>query len=425
MKKIFLSLIFLCTSFCYAQIVFEKAYFISNDGKRTDCYIENLDWRSNPTSFTYKLNENDSDKKVETIEHVTEFGINNENIYKRFLVNMERSQTETSNLQKTKTPQWKSETIFLHLLVGGNANLYSYIDGNMTKFFFETKNSPIEQLLYIRYMAGNGANDEGISENNYFRQQLSNAVKCDNMSDSNFKKLQYNSSSLVKHFANYNACSGNGSENTSKNYNAILEGKRDSFNLKVQAGLYLGTIKASDPNDYFRMGTSANKIIYKIGLELEYVLPFNKGIWSIFVSPSYQKFDVSKDYISKINNPGFLNDQFPVHYNIKTDYSSIEVPVGIRRYFFINKSSKLSINIAYVIDVAGTGDIKITNSDGLANASATLKINSRNNPAIGAGYTHKRMSAEFRYNLERKLSSTDSWSVKYNSFGLSFGYRIL
>lgn len=425
MKKIFLSLILLLTSICYSQITFEKAYFINNEGKRTDCYIENLEWRSNPTTFTYKINESDDNKKTESIENISEFGINNENIYKRFRVNIERSQTVTSYLQKTKTPEWKSEMIFLHLLISGSANLYSYADGNITKYFFETKNMPVEQLVYIRYITGNGNNDERILENNYFRQQLSNLVKCDNMTDKDFENLEYNKNALVKHFARYNACSTDNMESTTKNYDAINEGKKDAFGLSIQAGIYSSNFTVTDPNSYFNMSTEANQIITKIGLEAEYTLPFNKGTWSLFVNPTYEKFNPSKDYTSYINNPGFANDKDPVHYNVKVNYSSIEVPAGVRRYFFINKFSKIFVNVAYVIDLAGKGDIKITNSDGLANGGVEIDISSRNNLAFGAGYKYKRFSGEFRYNLQRQLSSSLIWSAKYNSFGVNISYRIL
>ena len=41
-------------TFSYSQITFEKGYFISNDGIKTECFIKNLDWRNNPTEFEYK-----------------------------------------------------------------------------------------------------------------------------------------------------------------------------------------------------------------------------------------------------------------------------------------------------------------------------------------------------------------------------------
>jgi len=210
MKKTFLLIALLFCSFTYAQIIFEKGYFIDNIGKRTECYIENMDWRNNPTMFNYKMTLADNEVKIENILGVSEFGIDNQSMYKRFDVNIERSQILTSNLQKTKSPIWKSETLFLHALVTGEASLYHYVDGNVSKYFYETKKTPIEQLIYIRYL-GEGGKDgissfsESVEQNNQFRQQLLNNVNC-GMTEKDFKSLDYNRNTLVKHFMDYNTC---------------------------------------------------------------------------------------------------------------------------------------------------------------------------------------------------------------------------
>lgn len=102
MRKItFLSLMLLCCAFSDAQITFEKGYFIDNLGKRNECYIENIDWRNNPTSFTSKLNPTDSEVKIGNIIGVSEFGIDNLSMYRRFDLIIERSQSVIGSLQKT------------------------------------------------------------------------------------------------------------------------------------------------------------------------------------------------------------------------------------------------------------------------------------------------------------------------------------
>jgi hypothetical protein len=236
MKKFIIAALLSCF-FAQAQIVFEKGYFINNNGQKTNCYIENEDWRNNPTSFNYKINETDQEKKLENIMGVSEFGIDNVSMYRRYLVNIEKSQNLSNNFSKSKAPQWNTETLFLFALVTGDASLYSYVDGNITKYFFETKNTPIEQLVYIKYIGSNFLDDglnsynEAIQENNQYRQQLNNNVKCGEMNESAFMKLEYKKNSLLKHFLAYNNCTGNTTEALT-NY-AANDGDRETFALRT------------------------------------------------------------------------------------------------------------------------------------------------------------------------------------------------
>lgn len=428
MKK-FLLLSLVCYIQGFAQISFEKGYFINNVGKRTECYIENMDWRNNPTSFTYKINLTDKETKLENIVGVSEFGIDNQSMYRRFDVDIERSQSVTSYLQKSKNPIWKHETLFLHALVTGEASLYKYVDSNITKYFYETKKTPVEQLIYIRYL-GDGGKDglssfsESIQQNNQFRQQLLNNVNC-GMTEKDFKSIEYNRNTLVKHFMAYNACASTPIAKSTVNYDAATEGKREFFVLRLQAGVYSAKAGISDPQTYYNKSTDLTQVIFKIGLETEFILPFNKGSWSIIVCPAYQKFSATKNFTGFVSNVGFANNGNAVHHTVKMDYSSIEIPFGIRRYFFINNASRIFANATYVIDLSNGGTLEFTNTEGLANAADKMGISSRNNFAIGVGYGYKRFSGELKYNFARQLSERLSWDIGYSSVGLNLGFKLL
>lgn len=73
-----LLLIALFTILCaesYSQIAFEKGYFINESNKRVDCLIKNVDWRSNPKKFEYKLSQNDTvqEATVQTVNLLHSF----------------------------------------------------------------------------------------------------------------------------------------------------------------------------------------------------------------------------------------------------------------------------------------------------------------------------------------------------------------
>ena len=429
MKKITIAALLSCF-FAQAQIVYEKGYFINNAGKKTDCFIENVDWRNNPTTFNYKVSENDSDKKVENIMGVSEFGIDNVSMYRRFTVNIERSQNLSTNLSNSKAPKWNSETLFLLALVAGDASLYSYVDGNVMKYFYETKNTPIEQLVYIRYITSNSADDglnsfsETIQDNNQYKQQLNNNVKCGEMNERTFLNLEYKKNSLVKHFLSYNNCKGSGAEKVI-NYTAN-DSDRETFSLRVVVGVSSNKLSITDPSKYYDMTTDISQIGYRFGVDAEYILPFKKGQWSIFANPSYQKFNPTKDYTTPINSPGFSSDGTPVNYHLEVNYSYVEIPVGVRRYFFVTKNVRIFANIAYTLVFAKSGgSMDFTNSNNLVNAKENISIIDQNNIALGVGCTYGRFSAEIRYNFERQISEYLLWDAGYKSLGLNLGFKIL
>ena len=413
MKKI------LCVVFCLfalgveAQIGFEKGYFISNNGVKMECYIKNLDWKNSPVEFSYKLQLTDQEVKNEKIGNVKEFGIDNLSKYKRFNVKLERSSTIAGNLQNDRYPKWNTEIVFLKALVEGNANLYVYNDVNLVKFFFETETKPVEQLVSIRYMM----NRVDISQYNPFRQQLLNDVRCDQTSNTQIENLKYETTDLVNHFVKYNNCF----KKEVVNYDAKIV--RKSFALKVTPSVFMTNLTIESPYPQYNVSTEIEKTVLKIGFEAEYILPFNKGKWSIFINPAYSTFKTTKEYMK---NDGMSNDRKDINYIATVDHNTIEIPIGLRHYFLINPSSKIFLNAAYVFDVPMRSTIDFDNHENLLNGKRSIEFLNTTHLAFGVGYAYKKFSLEFRLNTNANLlKNFGSWTANYNSTGLVVGYDFL
>jgi len=417
MKQTLLVLTLFCAALSHAQIEFEKGYFINNQGKKIECFIQNRDWQHNPSSFNYKLNAADSEIKTENILGVSEFAIDNVSLYKRFTVDVERSSTVTAQLQRNKLPVYKNETLFLQAVVTGKANLYTLADVNLYKFFYQVGDKPVEQLIMIRYL-----NNDYFEENNQFRQQLYNNVRCENTPEKNFKNLQYYPKPLVDHFKAYNSCYSDGVIATT-DFTA-KDKDRDVFVLRVTPGISMASLKIDDPSQFYNVSTDFKKTIVTFALEAEYVFPFNRGAWSLFLQPGYQKFEAENDYTKA--SAGF-NGNNPITYQATVTYDALEFPIGVKRYFFINKSSKLYVKGAVTLNTTLGAEPKVvfTNTDNLPNAKKEMPISARNNLMLGFGYCYNRFSAEVRYNFERQLSNYLAWSAKYSSFGFNLGYKLL
>ncbi|TGD59112.1 tRNA modification GTPase [Flavobacterium humi] len=413
MKKQVLAIFLLIYSYAQAQITFEKGYFISN-GSKTECYIRNIDWKDNPTEFEYKTDLKEAASKA-FITNVEEFGIDNSSKYKRFKINIERSSNDISDISKSSSPKWKEETLFLKVLIEGDATLYSYSEGNLYKYFFETKNVPTEQLIRIKYInltpvPGQNYADDSLKENNQFRQQLFNGLKSEAISEEDIKNVSYTKSSLVKIFKKYNSSTGSA---TMVSFESKSD--KDLLAVKITAGIDQASLKLTDPNTYYNASNEVKgETIFKIGAELEYTLPFNKNTWSVFINPAYQKYEAEKNY-TRDNGFGVI-----LPHTLNVEYSSVELPIGIRHHIFLNKTSKIFINGAFVFSAFG-GNATFDFDHGKTIFEGT----SRNNFAFGAGYSFQnRYSIEFRVNTAREILGYQQWSAKYSSIGIILAYKI-
>ncbi|KIA94189.1 hypothetical protein OA93_20600 [Flavobacterium sp. KMS] len=401
-------------TFSYAQISFEKGYYILNDGSRIECFIRNIDWKNNPTDFKYKTQLSDNDFKTETIANVQEFGIDNETTFKKFKIKIDRTSDEPNKLLADRNPVFKEEVIFLKVLIKGDATLYSYTDQNLNRYFYETKTIPVEQLVYTKYyqIDSNGS-PTILAENNEYKQQLFQNVKAENTTEKEIIKLNYNKSDLTKYFIKYN----NIKPNLAKEERKVNKG---IFLVKITPSASIASL--STENDYFLRDNVQldNKINFKFGVEAEYILPYNKNKWSIFINPAYQTYQDDKTY--NVPSGFIISPETPN--NAKVKYTSIQIPIGIRHYMFLNQSSKIFINVAYAFDAGSKTNITYT--DVTNKTTREYESGSGSNFAFGLGYNFKnKFSFEARLNTKKELMRDYlTYSAKYSSIDFVLGYTI-
>ena len=392
-------LLFICIN-SSAQIKFEKGYFIDTSSQRTECLIKNIDWKNNPVEFQYKISETD-EARMADIKTVTEFGIYDFSKYIRADVKIDRSPSEIEDLTGNSQPQFLQEQLFLKVLVEGPASLYLYREKNLGRFFYKTENSPIEQLVYKEYLDANG----NVRANNSFRSQLASKVICANSGSKPTTYLNYSQSEFIKYFRSYNECKGGvvAVENINK--------KRDFINLKIASGMDYSSLK------YYSLYSSdfdfGKKLNFRVGLEAEFVLPFNKNKWRILLAPTFQYFN-STIYFNPQNSLSINNR----HAAIK--YKSLEFPLGIRHYFYLNDNVKIFLNFIYIsnFSIDFNSVINIDNSE-------VLNLDSADSFAFGAGIEFKKLSAEFRNSTNRELlNDLVTRSTRYNRLSLILGYAI-
>lgn len=403
-KKLFFLLTTILSVKSYAQISFEKGYFIDNSGQKTECLIKNIDWKNNPTEFQYKLTETDS-PKTGTLASVKEFGVSGISKFIRATVKIDKSDERIGSLSSNKAPEFQEEQLFLKVLIEGKASLYHYENGNLRCYFFKTDTSDeIRQLVYKKYLAA----ENKIGENIQYKQQLWQSLKCDAITMRKVETLEYRKNSLINLFTKYNSC-------THSEFVSYKKNNKRMFHLTLRPGLKFSSLSIDRNQSSGRKTDFDNEPGFRFGLEGEFVLPFNKNKWSVLIEPTYQYYKSEKTIDADNVSGGKLTTS--------VDYKSIEIPLSVRHYFFLDDNSKLFANLSVVFNADLDSSIDFTRSDD-SSIYRTLETKSNTHLALGLGYKYNnKYSLELRYQ-SRSILNYVYWDSNYKSLSVIVGYTI-
>lgn len=405
-KQLFLLVLTISCLSTHAQISFEKGYIIDSVGIKTECFIRNNEWKSNPTRFQYKLSEI-GEAKWASVKDVREFSVYNTFRFISQTVFIDRSSEDMNQLSEESAPDFKEETLFLEVLMEGKANLYKYEDGSLIRFFFNKDGGTIKQLVFKSYFVSATAS----AQNNTFRQQLEEELTCKELSKENFQQLSYARNELMRVFRTYNICEG---------VEPVVFEKRNKkvdLHLSVRPRLNIASFELENSSSSYRGAQMSSKPTFAIGLQAEFVLPYNKGKWALLAEPVFQYFngESSKESLSVLNS------------NVVTrvNYKSVEAQVGLRHYFMLNERAAIFLNASHILDISFASSVVVEQSNGMNRNE--LKVDGRRNWGIGAGFRYKnKFSAELRYQTPRDIvGSYLLWNSAYKTSALVLGYRIL
>ena len=253
--------------------------------------------------------------------------------------------------------------------------------------------------------------DNKIGANNQFKQQLWKDLQCSSITLNDVERLSYKKNELIKFFEKYYQCSN--LELTTH----IPQASSDWFQVSLRPRVSHSSLSIRSNPSSSKDTDFGNKLSVGMGLEFEFILPFNKNKWAIILEPTYQSYvaDQTKD-AANVSGGKLMAE---------VAYKSIEIPFGLRHYFFLNDTSKLFLNISYVFDMAIDSSLELKRGDGVI--IDDMKVNASNYLAIGAGYKlNDKYSVELRYFTNRTiLGDYVFWHSDYKSMSLIFGYTFL
>lgn len=403
MKKLFPLFVCLLAFKSYSQISFKKGYLVDDSGEKKEVLIRDVGWRNNPTRFDFKNSEEAVPESI-GIEAVKEFGVPGTFRYLRAKVQIDRSGNDLNRLS-TRSSVFSEEEVFLKILFSGEANLYQFTDGSLTRYFFSKNEAEIKPLIYKQYMISTTK----VGANNSFRQQLWNHLKCGDLKMEELEKIAYEKEDLLKVFQEYNAC-----RNVEIDFQP--KEKKDVFHLNLRPRLNLTSLSLGNTGTSVRDTDFDSKLNLGVGLEGEIIFPFYNNKWSFIIEPTFQNYKNTK-----VNNNSVVPGGTLIS---KVDYTTIEVPVGFRHYFFLNEDSKFFINAGYVWAYVFDSQNKFSRKDGTS--LGHLDLSKSINWSFGAGYKYKdRYSVELRYFTNRDLLTTyENYASEFKNVSLIFGYSI-
>jgi hypothetical protein len=204
-----------------------SGYFIDNQNLKTECLIIKNQGSYNPYYFYYSIPGKCKLTKA-VMDSIKEFKIYGGSRFVRATLQIDRSSENLEYLSRSKNPEYKTETLYLKVMLEGKAMLYYFEDAGAKRFFYSINNSQIQQLIkkdYIVYQIDNwhyisadssSSNTntrvdfikERVITNNYYQQQLYNDLNCANLPINKITSIGYNQSELVNYFKKENGCNG-------------------------------------------------------------------------------------------------------------------------------------------------------------------------------------------------------------------------
>lgn len=401
MNKIVFIFIFLFSLLSYSQDS-QSGYYITNNNQRIEGYFKTIDFLDSTNSVEFKTNSEDNFEKL-NLDNVQEYGIGNEFKLKKYTFDLDVSNNNQGNLSWDKNPEWKSTTDFLNVIIEGEASLFSYKSIVGTRFFYTLKNNDVPtQFIYKRYRL----NQNSISENNMFRQQLFIDINCEGKNVDDFSKISYRKEKFIEYFEKYNTC-------VNKSYVLYrnLTGKKVKLKYTVFTGVY--SMSFAIPGTPFLPDNEVNTNSYSFGGEVALVVP--SGKWEIFTKLEVETLKIRNEIQSSaLAFRGYSIDTY-----------LFNVDLGARYNYIINNKNKLFLDAAILVSIPNA-DITAYHKNSMRNETINIYTSSTIGSDFGLGYVYNnKFGIALRYTPKRNIiESSLDYSTEISKLGLSLRYTI-
>lgn len=391
-KKLFFLVLTGLSFITFAQVKFEKGYFIDSNNQKIECYIKNEDWAITPTSIRYKLSNEGEIKSLNT-SSINELGIYNFSKFKRFEIKIYEEDFSRGDGRDFK---YKTISVLLNALLDGDVALYEY---NGKSFVIQKKNEEFVQLISLRYTN----KSRKILKYEPFRKELSEQLKCDAITATDIKRTSLAKRDLVAIIKKYNKCK------SLKTIEFTANSKTTKMNVNLRVGLDFSSFNIAYDGIGFDETLNSN-IGYFVGFELEFILPFNKGKWGLLLEPSYRSNSASK------KDAAFGQ-------TIDASSNELLLSFGLRHYMFLNDTSSFYITGNYNFILSHERSVDFSTFTDIP------EFINQNSISFSVGFKYKKKYyTEIKYNVPTRFLPTvgilNGYELTQGGLNLIVGYRL-
>jgi hypothetical protein len=397
MKLSTVILFFFTTFFAYSQD--QKGYYIISGGQRIDGYFKTSNFFEEQTLQFRDLDG--TEYKSIPLANVIEYGINDQYKFQQHLVNVDNSKMSGKNISTQYKPEYIKRNLFLNVVVQGDASLFSAIYNGETKYFYSVRSKNIQptQLIYKNYSSDNVT----IKQNNSFRQELFEYVKCENDGIHSFA-ISYTKKDLITIFERYNTCHH-------QQYNIYTNNGSDEVKVKftVFAGPNLSTLSVSGSSS-----ETSSKVGVGFGGELAFIMPSKKV--ALFGRLEFENVN------SQVSSGVSYTNRITEVYTLKANFVSLVL--GPRFYITRKLFADAGLGIK-----TGFGDFTnerfiMVNSQPTLSSKEAIKINADLYFNLGLGYAiNDKFGVDARYDISRVVVPGET-KIKAGRLGVSLRYTL-
>lgn len=371
-----------------AQSNFLDGYIINAQKDTIRGKIDYKNWERNPSQISFKSEKENNPSTYKSYD-ITGFYVNNE-FYQTEIVKLEVSSQDLPTMTTSKQSIFSSDTLFLRLLIKGQASLYLYKDEKFRQHFFIKKNEmPIEELVFRKYKDGENivvTQRKYLNQLSFYFSDCSSKIKIS-------EKLAYEQEALKSLFNEYNQCKGNSVDS----YKA--EKEKTSVEISLLAGV--SSTKLDWISDEFNNGivtANFNKSTnFTTGIGFDLVTARSNRRWSIYNEILLKSYKTSGE--SSIGTS-------------KYDLRYLKLNT-MGRYYLLNKKIRPYLGLG----ISNGWAIKSENN-------VNLDFRKYEQGLIGSlGLNIDKFNMEFRYETSNGMSEQQALSSKVNSYFVLIAYR--
>lgn len=296
------------------------------------------------------------------------------------------------------------KSLLLKVELEGEATLYSKQSGAEYTFYFSVPGRSTSELFYSQYVR----NDGRVARDNKFREQLAKSLTC---GSPNLTSLKYEKEQLIRLFSAYNKCK----QSEFRTYTGIPALSFKYLNIGLSVGTSPYFIESTNTVLDTENARFADATPY-IEADIEYLIPSLNNRIGFFATGGYLNFSDSDQ-----------RTLLGASQNIRLEYQVIQSTIGVRGYWPVNNTFKLSAELGLGKDYEVGKGISIdyeADDSGYQDFTKT-RLTGHLTGGIGIAFFNRYIiQGKFKH-LNSQISSRSSdQRVKQSFFMIGFKYLL-